>query len=95
MASRSCHTYLKAKAYSLHIPSLHESINATQLHLPEQKLAQNESEVSGEGGSGGGGGDMRNWRVRKQPTSAAANFMRTRRKCRTNSGNKLAEEVEG
>ena len=80
--------YLKAKGISYHIPSLHESINATQLDLPEQKLAQNETEVSGETG------DMRNWRMRRQPTSAAANFMRTRRKCRTNSGTKLAEEVE-
>ena len=43
--------YLKAKGISYHIPSLHESINATQLDLPEQKLAQNESEISGEGGA--------------------------------------------
>lgn len=80
--------YLKSKGISYHLPSLHESINPSQLDLPDSKKQQKEEDIAGQSTSSA------SWKVRRQPTSSAANFMRTRRKCRTNSGNKTAEEVE-
>lgn len=76
--------YLKSKGISFHLPALHESINPSQLDLPDRGPDDDENnKASGP-----------NWRVRsRQPTSTAANFMRTRRKCRTNSGNKTSEET--
>lgn len=76
--------YLKSKGISYHLPVLHESINPSQLDLPDKSTEDDDNQKSA----------GPNWRVRRQPTSSAANFMRTRRKCRTNSGNKTAEEVE-
>lgn len=76
--------YLKSKGISYHIPALHESLNPSQLDLPD-KVADEDDNTKSSGP---------NWRVRnRQPTSTAANFMRTRRKCRTNSGNKTNEET--
>lgn len=82
--------YLKSKGISYHLPSLHESINPSQLDLPDSKQQQQQEEDEHITNSASGS----SWRVRRQPTSSAANIMRTRRKCRTNSGTKTAEEVE-
>ncbi|XP_046801258.1 uncharacterized protein LOC111676490 isoform X2 [Lucilia cuprina] len=82
--------YLKSKGISYHLPSLHESINPSHLDLPDSKLQQQQEEDDVAGTSAA----TASWRVRRQPTATAANFMRTRRKCRTNSGTKTAEEVE-
>ncbi|KAM7351374.1 NDT-like domain-containing protein raw isoform 2-T4 [Cochliomyia hominivorax] len=79
--------YLMSKGISYHLPSLHESINPSQLDLPDRKMQQEDEEQIA-------GGSANSWKVRRQPTSSATNFMRTRRKCRTNSGTKTAEEVE-
>ncbi|XP_075149359.1 NDT-like domain-containing protein raw isoform X2 [Haematobia irritans] len=77
--------YLKSKGISFHLPALHESLNPSMLDLPEKPVAEEDDNNKSSGP---------NWRVRsRQPTSTAANFMRTRRKCRTNSGAKTNEET--
>ncbi|XP_005186790.1 uncharacterized protein LOC101890781 isoform X3 [Musca domestica] len=76
--------YFKSKGITFHLPSLHESLNPSQLDLPDKVAAEDDNNKS----SGP------NWRINsRQPTSAASNFMRTRRKCRTNSGTKTNEET--
>ncbi|XP_061398142.1 uncharacterized protein LOC133333848 [Musca vetustissima] len=78
--------YFKSKGITFHLPALHESLNPSQLDLPDKVAAEDDNNKS----SGP------NWRINsRQPTSAASNFMRTRRKCRTNSssGNKTNEET--
>ncbi|XP_065358274.1 uncharacterized protein raw isoform X3 [Calliphora vicina] len=90
--------YLKAKGISYHMPSLHETINPSQLDLPDNKLQQQQQqqqEDDDNAGPSSSSASSASWRVRRAtPTATAANFMRTRRKCRTNSGTKTAEEVE-
>ncbi|XP_073822968.1 NDT-like domain-containing protein raw isoform X6 [Musca autumnalis] len=76
--------YFKSKGITFHLPALHESLNPSQLDLPDKVAAEDDNNKS----SGP------NWRINsRQPTSAASNFMRTRRKCRTNSGTKTNEET--
>uniref|UniRef100_A0A1I8PPY1 Raw n=1 Tax=Stomoxys calcitrans TaxID=35570 RepID=A0A1I8PPY1_STOCA len=78
--------YLKSKGISFHLPALHESLNPSLLDLPDKPAVAEEDDNNKSSGP--------NWRVRsRQPKSTAANFMRTRRKCRTNSGaNKTTNE---